>query len=359
MTHHRSTSRRVMLAVTAGLVLLLTGCAGPSAPHTPTDSDAEFFFGGAIDTYGQSLSETDHDAAVISRALRRVDVCGFVDVPAISAAIPNITSYGPNPNPTTCTLTLKTDDPRPPGTTIRLELRTDVPDWTHARAKFVDVKVGNITMKKGEDCNYFLPLGLEGLTGAPTSQAAAEAMRRQYVEITPYVLGSVTCEQLTAVATAAAKTQERGIPRLGPQSNVWNPVLLDDPCSIFPDLTGYSGYVPTVAAARSCAFTPNVPHDATISAAITLDTVHALDASFTTEKRDGVTLHVEPDYQPGNYHDCRIEVGVSSPLKPAAGNTAAPVDDQKSWQRPVVLVRGHANCDAAKSVAVAAAKKLS
>lgn len=307
-------------------------------------SASEFIFGGSITGYGQTLSPPDEEAFLVSRALRRVDVCGFVDLPAITASVPNITSYGPESSQTICILALKTDGGGPTGRGIKIELRADVGDG-YRDTTWQEVQIGEVTMKKSQHCHFHLPLGLADVPGGPTTPSTVSALTQQYLEIAPHVSNSVPCDQVTAVATAAARIRASGIPRLSRQSKVFSWAFLEDPCSIFPGLTGFSGFTREFNSATRRNFTPADPHDSTTTVTIAVTTTRALIHSFTTETHDGVTLYLLPQNSPGNNQDCGINVIAGKPLQPAHGNTASdgadPGNKVNTWPVPVVESQRH------------------
>ncbi|MEU9809234.1 hypothetical protein [Mycobacterium sp. NPDC050853] len=334
----------------------MTACSGDTKP---ADDSSSHLFGATVDGYGQKLSQDDQDALAVARALRGVDACGFVDDATLNSTVPDADFYTYSGSPMTCLISRSGGD-SPMGKQIRLDIRTDVePDWDKHPANWNDLQVGNVLVKSNADCNFFFPLGLGDLEGAPKSSSASAALDREYVAITAGAQSDAGCELTKAVATSAAKIKDTRLPRLDAKNKLGTELFDKDPCSLSPDLKAFNGFIPNIGDGTSCAFRPS-SGDSLTYVVFALSKRATLNGSWKTEQRDGVTLYIEPGYQEGNYHDCRIAVVAGQPVSPTIIGTASDspkAKNQDLWPLPVIDVTGQ-DCEQNKQIAVAAAKKF-
>ena len=143
--------------------ILLAGCAqnvdGRALTGYPA-ADPAFFFADEVPTYGQTVSNSDTIALAYMRAMRRLDVCGFLD-PGALAKIGEISSVGTLYALDECDAEIKLPGvPDRKLVSVALDLtRTEEP------VAFRSAGVAVYESARGS-CEYLMPLDLSRLPGA-------------------------------------------------------------------------------------------------------------------------------------------------------------------------------------------------
>jgi hypothetical protein len=359
MTAQRSGKFVRAFAATVWLMTIV-GCANHAPPSATSSSSnpvkaTDAFFPGPIDTYGQKLTQREIDKRAVARAVRRIDLCGFIDPATAAKTIPGATQYGYGPNLATCTVAQEPSADRP-GSDVTTSLRKGriFADFT-PNGKFEASGITVTESSAGPFCIDMFHLDLASLPGAPKDpEVVADFNDRFPLIVSSAKAGDPSCEQAKAVVTAAARIRASGLPLLDAQSPIPVPLLANDPCAVFPDLAGFAQYTANDADPFRCLLTAD---GATVpTAGLTFSDIAAYlirDAPASSmEQRDGVTLYSGLEDRPG-----------CSPVYVVAGPALAPVRFDQHAQGPtdgplpVVDVRGP-DCEQTKQVAIAAAKKF-
>lgn len=313
----------------------------------------------------RSHTDTDSAQLAVEAALRHIDPCGFVDADLLKAKIPRAISYGYTDGFDRCTLRLGAfggDFVSDVSATIGFDLAPEpgqlVEQPTDSRevSGIAIIHMLGPTSNRGW-CRYVFDLGGGNLDGESAHGGAAELMKRVRVSVVATLsrdpgpgVPIYPCKEAIAIATGAAQIRSRHLPLRSDHGPAGQ-----DPCSVFPDLHGFTSYRPgglgIGEGLYSCAFSSGPPADPTTRR--TLLTLRPVDArqhgdEFRSEMQQGVALEIRGSA-------CEVVVRGDTQVlpiyfDPKAGNAAA-------VRLAGVEVTG-ASCEGNKAVAVAAGKRF-
>jgi hypothetical protein len=188
------------------VLLLVAGCGQAIEGQAVTGyraADPAFFFADEVPAYGQTVSNSDSIALAYLRALRRIDVCGFVDRDAL-AKIGEISSMG-----TLYALDECDADIKLPGQANRRLVSVQL-DLTRVRQP-VAFRAGGVAVYESahDSCDYLLPVDLSRLPGATRLRKPDQPFLRvglvgeQDCDLTKKLAGAIA--QWTATAPLPAR----------------------------------------------------------------------------------------------------------------------------------------------------------
>ncbi|WP_131822183.1 hypothetical protein [Mycobacteroides saopaulense] len=326
----------------------------PQAPSIPGPYfDPQSLFASPVNAYGQKLTQTERDQLAIAQAMRKVDPCGFID-PEVAKDIPGA-QYQYSQGFAGCTLYAdKGGDKTVPAVTISLRDRGNI-GTTHKTS------LGGMAVEESETtaCMYRASLHLAAVPGAPKNPEVADMLDR-YFPLT--VSGQppneppgersnvVNCDQVKAVATGALRILDRGLPLRSADGPIPVPLLENDPCALYPELQGFSGYLVDGAAYFRCIFSGS---GLKAKAGLTFSPVaRALfDSAQHKEDVDGVTVYIGLD----GPESCTAFAMAGNPLPPVKIGQSNRGDE--NTMVPTLEVRG-GYCDVNKQVVAAGIKKF-
>lgn len=347
-----------ILAVPIALVTI-AGCAhdssgGGGPPSMKPTANPSAFFAGRVETYGQYLTPREINERAVARAVQRIDPCGFVDSTTAEKTIPGVMGYGYGSGLGACTVLQEPGGERPASNvTIYLNYTAETAA-AHDESEHNDTfNVDGITVTEsavGALCVETFSLGLASLPGAPKDPEMIAHFDAAFpLVVSSKRAGDPSCGQAKAMALAAAKIRAANLPLRDTHSPIPVPLLAEDPCAVFPELTGFTKAFDVVP--DRCMFTGggNSPVGLQFSSIEAHYVRHAPTSSI--ESHEGVLLYTGLEH-PG----CSpVYVVTGPPLEPvpigphAAGFEDAPLPD--------IAVRG-GNCEQNKQIALVAARKF-
>ncbi|OHU20701.1 hypothetical protein BKG76_07950 [Mycobacteroides franklinii] len=348
--------------VLAAVLLLAAGCS--------------FFDSRQRDDW-RTHTAADSAQLTVDAALRDVDPCGFVDATSIKSTIPRAISYGYTEGFDRCTLRLgqfDNDFVSDVSATIGFDI---APERVEPPADSMEINGIAVTHELGPTsnrgwCRYVFNLGGSDLPGVSSRGDVADLMRRVRVSVVASLsrdpgagLPISPCHEAVTIATGAARIRSRHLPRRSDPGPVGQ-----DPCSVFPDLDGFSSYLRSNPGLGldlyACWFSSGPPADQKASGVeLTLRPLdpHEPDSSSygeqrhsVVEQRGGVELHVSTVTRTYDKPFCEVYVFLGKDYPPTyfAPGTSRP-DDVRV---PAAVLRGTSPCGDIKAVAVAASKKF-
>lgn len=311
----------------------------------------------------RSHTDTDSAQLAVEAALRRIDPCGFVDADPLKAKIPHAISYGYTDGFDRCTLRLGAYDGdfvSDVSATIGFDLAPEQLSEPPVDSMEVNgITVSHVlgpTSNRGW-CRYVFNLDASDAPGVASHDGAVDLMKRVRLVVVASLARDpgpgrpvYPCKEAIAIATGAAQIRSRHLPLRSDHGPA-----RQDPCSVFPDLRGFTSYRPggigIGEGLYSCAFSSGPPADPTTRR--TLLTLRPVDArqhgdEFRSETQQGVALEMRGSA-------CEVVVRGDTQVvpiyfDPKAGNAAA-------VRLAGVEVTG-ASCEGNKAVAVAAGKRF-
>lgn len=352
------------LAMLAAAALTVAGCTGSptdSPVNRTTDrvttatprttaavSNPDFVFVGPLDDYGQRLSPEDHDRALVNRAVRRIDPCGFIDLQRVGSQIPDVKFFTYRYNFDHCVLA-SSNSSSPRNSAVSLSFTTNISPLPPEGFDVDGIRVSANT--HSASCNYYMALGLDQLAGAPLTPSVRGITANLVLLISTDKAADPTCAAAKSVATVAAQVRSQGLPNRQTESVPRIPLADRDPCSLRSKVPGYSNYRVSVPPnAHGCTFISDTRPDDTIGVIFVPVTLNDSRFQGTTEEIDGVTVHIGDGME-----SCTARVEIGDPYQPAYLPSVQP--DSADLQSAAVEVRGK-DCDANKRVAAAVAKSL-
>ncbi|WP_078282863.1 hypothetical protein [Mycobacteroides franklinii] len=352
------------LAMLAAAALTVAGCTGSPtdnpASHstdrvttatprtTAAVSNPDFVFAGPLDDYGQTLSADDHDRALVNRAVRRIDPCGFIDLQKLGGQVPNVKFFTYRYTYDHCILASNSSS-SPRNSPVSLSFTTNISPLPPEGFDVNGIRVSENT--HSASCNYYMSLGLDQLAGAPSTPSVRGIAANLVLLINTDRAADPTCAAAKSVATVAAQVRSQGLPNRATESTPHIPLADRDPCSLRSKIPGYSNYrVSLPPNAHGCTFISDTQPDDTIGVIFVPVTLSDSRFQGKTEEIDGVTIHT------GDGMDsCVARVAIDDPYQPSYLPSVQP--DSADLQSAAVEVHGK-DCDANKRVAAAVAKSL-
>ncbi|CPU40998.1 Uncharacterised protein [Mycobacteroides abscessus subsp. massiliense] len=352
------------LAMLAAAALTVAGCTGSptdgpanrttdrvttaSPRTTATVSNPDFVFAGPLDDYGQTLSPEDHDRALVNRAVRRIDPCGFIDLQKLGSQVPDIRFFTYRYNFDHCVLA-SSSSLSPRNSAVSLSFTTNISPLPLEGFDVDGIRVSENT--HSASCNYYMSLGLDQLAGAPLTPSVRGITASLVLLISTDKAADPTCAAAKSVATVAAQVRSQGLPNRATESTPGIPLADRDPCSLRSKIPGYSNYRVSVPPnAHGCTFVNDTRPDDTIGVIFVPVTLSDSRFQAKTEEIDGVTVHMGDGLD-----SCVARVAIDDSYQPAYLPSVQP--DSADLQSAATEVRGK-NCDANKHVAAAVAKSL-
>ncbi|TDZ86353.1 hypothetical protein DE4585_00606 [Mycobacteroides salmoniphilum] len=311
----------------------------------------------------RSHTDTDSAQLAVEAALRDIDPCGFVDADLLNAKIPDAISYGYTDGFDRCTLRLGAYDGdfvSDVSATIGFDLAPEQLSEPPVDSMEVNgIAVSHVlgpTSNRGW-CRYVFNLDESDAPGVASQDGAADLMKRVRVVVVASLARDpgpgrpvYPCKEAIAIATGAAQIRSRHLPLRSDHGPAGQ-----DPCSVFPDLRGFTSYRPggigIGAGLYSCAFSSGPPADPKTRR--TLLALRPVDArqhgdEFGSEAQHGVALEIRGS-------DCEVVVRGDTQVVPIYFDPKP--GDAADVRLAGVEVTG-ASCEENKAVAVAAGKRF-
>lgn len=348
------------LAMLAAAALTVAGCTGSptdspanrtttaTARTTAAVSNPDFVFAGLLDEYGQTLSPEDHDRALVNRAVRRIDPCGFIDLQKLGDQVPNAKFFTYRYTYDYCVLA-SSSSLSPRNSAVSLSFTTNISPLPPEGFDVNGIRVSENT--HSASCNYYMSLGLDQLAGAPLTPSVRGITASLVLLVSTDKTADPTCVAAKSVATVAAQVRSQGLPNRATEPQPRIPLADRDPCSLRSKIPGYSDYRVSVPPnAHGCTFISDAHPGDTVGVIFVPVTLGDSRFKGKAEEIDGVTVHV------GDGMDsCVARVAIGDPYQPAYLPSAEP--DSADLQSAAVEVRGK-DCAGNKRVAATVAKSL-
>jgi hypothetical protein len=336
--------RRLVIGLLA-VAALVTGCAESidgTARLGSRDVDPAAFFAGPVATYGQRVSSDDVDALAYLRAIRRIDPCGLLTREEL-AKIGEIGSVGTLFAFDECDVDVKV-----PGEADRRYVSVELTQ-THVDGQPVVFKAAGLPVYEAYpgSCDYMVPIDLSRLPGAP----AARGVDQPFVRIG--LIADGNCEFVQRLVRALApRLVALHVPLRDAVAAYPAEVAEHDPCHVLAALAGQVGHW-DVAHSRpyECDFVlQRIGFDAApLRVSLEPQSYDMATETRTRLDRDGVEVFVDQG-------SCTAATFVGPALRrKLVGGSFLPTGEVVI--RPAVVVAaGPGHCDAAITVAAAAAK---
>ncbi|OAT67779.1 hypothetical protein AWB85_11650 [Mycobacteroides immunogenum] len=325
-------------------VCLLSACTVvvPGAASGPEpDLGADALFMGEIPEYGQQWSATDKTRLAYTRALRRIDPCGFRD------ALNGIGQPGAiDFRFWECEIELKVPGHSDIRAQVGLTYSTVQRRFERLVYDMGDAKVYESSLSQ---CVYDVPLALDKLPGAPELTGDKQPLLQVVVhEFDDNGLG--ICTVGLPIATAIAKRMPHGIPVRTALSAYPSKLAERDPCEILKE---YPGKVRNLGQDKDadsangnfpfeCAFSLETPDDADMEYSVGIDVSHLglLELEgYSKVRREGIDYYYNE--VPQQFVGCKAAVLLGDPLykRDSVGNLIEDARDAKHRASVTVMAR--------------------